>query len=419
MNRTDQADPAGQSPAARLAMTAPERRASVALAAVYASRMLGLFLVLPVLAVHAAGMPGGGDARLVGWALGVFGLTQALLQLPFGLASDRFGRKPVIYIGLLVFAAGSMLAAVAETLPALVAARALQGAGAVSAAVSALLADLTRDSQRTKAMAMVGASIGVSFGVSLIVAPWLYGLVGMGGLFLLTALCALLAIALVRFAVPDPASRPAGGAGDVRFADVLREADLLRLDFGIFAQHAVQVALFVVIPGWLVSRAGMPLTAHWKVYLPVMLLSFILMVPAVVWAERRGRMRGVFLLAIIVQISAAAGLSLGPSGLGAIAGLLFVFFWGFNVLEASLPSMVSRLAPAAAKGAALGVYNTAQSLGLFAGGAIAGWILTRADGAAVFMACAGLLALWLLIAIGHRRWPQRGGRVAVAQATAG
>src|SRR5690606_11925854 len=228
MNRTDQADPAGQSPAARLAMTAPERRASVALAAVYASRMLGLFLVLPVLAVHAAGMPGGGDARLVGWALGVFGLTQALLQLPFGLASDRFGRKPVIYIGLLVFAAGSMLAAVAETLPALVAARALQGAGAVSAAVSALLADLTRDSQRTKAMAMVGASIGVSFGVSLIVAPWLYGLVGMGGLFLLTALCALLAIALVRFAVPDPASRPAGGAGDVRFADVLREADLLR-----------------------------------------------------------------------------------------------------------------------------------------------------------------------------------------------
>src|SRR5690606_29927718 len=166
-------------------------------------------------------------------------------------------------------------------------------------------------------------------------------------------------------------------------------------------------------------RAGMPLTAHWKVSLPVMLLSFVLMVPAVVWAERRGRMRGVFLLAIIVQISAAAGLSLGPSGLGAIAGLLFVFFWGFNVLEASLPSMVSRLAPAAAKGAALGVYNTAQSLGLFAGGAIAGWILTRADGAAVFMACAGLLALWLLIAIGHRRWPQRGGRVAVAQATAG
>src|SRR5690606_9279694 len=347
------------------------------------------------------------------------GLTQALLQLPFGMASDRFGRKPVIYAGLVVFAAGSVLAAVAETLPALVAARALQGAGAVSAAVGALLADLTRDSQRTKAMAMVGASIGTSFAVSLVVAPWLYGLVGMGGLFLLTAAFALLAIALVRFAVPDPGSRPGVDAGGAGFAAVLREADLLRLDFGIFAQHAVQVALFVVIPGWLVARAGMPLADHWKVYLPAMVGSFALMVPVMVWAERRGRVRGLFLLAILVQLVAAAGLSAGPTGLGAIAGLLFAFFWGFNVLEASLPSMVSRLAPATAKGAALGVYNTAQSLGLFAGGAIGGWILSRADGAAVFMACAGILGAWLLIAIGHRRWPQRGGRVPVAQASAG
>src|SRR5690606_36088997 len=294
MNRTDHADTAGPPPAASFAMTAPERRASVALAAVYASRMLGLFLVMPVLAVHAAGMPGGEDARLVGWALGVFGLTQALLQLPFGMASDRFGRKPVIYAGLVVFAAGSVLAAVAETLPALVAARALQGAGAVSAAVGALLADLTRDSQRTKAMAMVGASIGTSFAVSLVVAPWLYGLVGMGGLFLLTAAFALLAIALVRFAVPDPGSRPGVDAGGAGFAAVLREADLLRLDFGIFAQHAVQVALFVVIPGWLVARAGMPLADHWKVYLPAMVGSFALMVPVMVWAERRGRVRGLF-----------------------------------------------------------------------------------------------------------------------------
>ncbi|MCO5121875.1 MAG: MFS transporter [Burkholderiaceae bacterium] len=416
MNRSDHTDPAGHAPAESFAMTAPERRASVALAAVYATRMLGLFLVLPVLAVHAAGMPGGGDARLVGWALGIYGLTQALLQLPFGLASDRFGRKPVIYFGLLVFAAGSMMAAVADTLPMLVAARALQGAGAVSAAVSALLADLTRDSQRTKAMAMVGASIGVSFGISLIAAPWLYGLVGMGGLFALTAACALAGIALVRLAVPDPA--PGADAAPVRFADVLREPDLLRLDLGIFTLHAVQVALFVVVPGWLVSRAGLPLAEHWKIYLPVMIVSFLLMVPPIIWAEKRGRMRGVFLAAIVVLVVAAGGLSFGPEGLGVIGGLLLAFFWGFNVLEACLPSMVSRLAPVAAKGAALGVYNTAQSLGLFAGGAIGGWILSRADGAAVFIACAMVLVLWLLVAIGHRRWPQRGGAAPVAQASA-
>jgi len=417
MNRTDHASPAGSAPADAFAMTSPERRASVALAAVYAARMLGLFLVLPVLAVHAASMPGGDDARLVGWALGVYGLTQALLQLPFGLASDRFGRKPVIYFGLAVFAAGSMMAAVADTLPMLVAARALQGAGAVSAAVSALLADLTRDSQRTKAMAMVGASIGVSFGISLIAAPWLYGLIGMGGLFGLTALCALVSMALVRFTVPDP-DPAAAGAAPVRFAEVLRDADLLRLDFGIFTLHAVQVALFVVVPGWLVSRGGLALAEHWKIYLPVMLASFILMVPAIIWAEKRGRMRSVFIAAILVLILAAGGLSLGPEGLGVIGALLLAFFWGFNVLEANLPSMVSRLAPAAAKGAALGVYNAAQSLGLFAGGALGGWILSRADGATVFMACAAFLAVWLLVAIGHRRWPQRGGRASVAQAPA-
>ncbi len=417
MNRTDHPDPAGLPPIGTFAMTAPERRASGALAAVYAARMLGLFLVLPVLAVHAAGMPGGGDARLVGWALGIYGLTQALLQLPFGMASDRFGRKPVIYLGLAVFAAGSMMAAIADTLPMLVAARALQGAGAVSAAVSALLADLTRDSQRTKAMAMVGASIGVSFGISLIAAPWLYGVVGMGGLFGLTAACALVSMALVRFTVPDP--DPAAGVAPVRFAEVLRDADLLRLDLGIFTLHAVQVALFVVVPGWLVSRGGLPLAEHWKIYLPVMVVSFALMVPPIIWAEKRGHMREVFLVAILVLVVAAGGLSFGPNGLGVIGGLLFAFFWGFNVLEACLPSMVSRLAPVAAKGAALGVYNTAQSLGLFAGGALGGWILSLADGAAVFIACAAVLAVWLLVAIGHRRWPQRGGPASVAQASAG
>lgn len=389
-------------------MNADERRASAALAAVYATRMLGLFLVLPVLAVHAAGMPGGENASMVGWALGIYGLTQGVLQLPFGLASDRLGRKPVIYFGLTIFAAGSVMAAIAPTLPLLVAARALQGAGAVSAAVSALLADLTRDSQRTKAMAMVGASIGVSFAISLVAAPWLYGLIGMGGLFGLTAACALTGIVLVRFAVPDPVAITPTDAEPVRFVEVLRDSDLLRLDLGIFTLHAVQVALFVVVPGWLVARAGLPLTSHWKIYLPVMLASFVLMLPAIIWAERRGYMRPVFLAAIAVLVLAAGGFALEPEGLGAMGGLLLAFFWGFNVLEATLPSLVSRLAPVVAKGAALGVYNTSQSLGLFTGGALGGWILSRADGTVVFMLCAAALAVWLLVATGQRRWPGRG-----------
>lgn len=398
-------------------MTARELRASTSLASIFALRMLGLFLILPVFAVHARGLPGGESAALVGFALGVYGLTQAVLHLPFGLASDRFGRKPVIVAGLVLFAIGSFVAADAQTVAGIALGRAIQGAGAISAAVTAFIADSTRDSQRTKAMAMVGASIGVSFGISLIAAPWLYGLVGMGGLFGLTAVCALVSMALVRFTVPDPVV--ATGAAPVRFAEVLREADLLRLDLGIFTLHAVQVALFVVVPGWLVSRGGLPLTEHWKIYLPVMIVSFILMVPAIIWAEKRGRIRSVFLAAILVLVAAAGGLSLGPDGLGAIGGLLFLFFWGFNVLEASLPSMVSRLAPVAAKGAALGVYNTAQSLGLFVGGALGGWILSRADGAAVFLACAVALVVWLLVAAGHRRWPQRGGPAPVARTSAG
>jgi MFS family permease len=388
-------------------MTRFELRASASLASIFALRMLGLFLILPVFAVHARTLPGGEDATLVGLALGVYGLTQALLQLPLGIASDRFGRKPVIFAGLLVFAVGSFVAALADTIWLTILGRALQGVGAISAAVTAFIADATRESQRTKAMAMVGGSIGLTFALSLVVAPLLYQAVGMAGIFALTGLLALAGIAVVRWITPEAPQSLAQAEARTRFGQVAFEPDLMRLNFGIFVLHAVQMAMFVVVPGWLVERAGLPVGEHWQVYLPVVLLSFAVMVPPMILAERRGRMRTVFVAAVALLAVSQLLFALQPSGLAALAGLLFVFFAAFNVLEASLPSLVSRLAPADAKGAALGIYNTTQSLGLFAGGLLGGAVQQSWGAPAVFGCCAVLAGAWLVLAGSHRRWPVR------------
>ncbi|MFO1299405.1 MAG: MFS transporter [Burkholderiaceae bacterium] len=396
-------------------MTAPELRSSVSLATIFALRMLGLFLILPVFAVHARGMPGGDDATLIGLALGIYGLTQAVLQIPLGMASDRFGRKPVIVFGLLLFAAGSFLAAGAHDLVTVIAGRAVQGAGAISAAITALIADSTRDTQRTKAMAMVGASIGLTFSLSLVGAPLLYASVGMGGIFALTGLLALAAIAVVTLVTPEARPGAAGsGASRTPFARVALEPDLLRLNFGIFTLHAAQMAMFVVLPTWLADRAGIALGDHWKLYLPVVLLSFALMMPPLIWSERVGRLRGLFLGAVALLLGVQVLLASQPSGLVPLALLLLGFFVGFNILEASLPSLVSRLAPPDAKGTALGIYNTTQSLGLFFGGVLGGWVQHGWGKPAVFDACAVLMALWLLVAARQRRWPAaaRGGAAA-------
>ncbi len=388
-------------------MTRSELRASASLASIFALRMLGLFLILPVFAVHARGMPGGDDAALIGLALGIYGLTQALLQLPLGIASDRVGRKPVIVAGLLVFALGSFVAAAADSLWMVVAGRALQGAGAISAAVTAFIADSTRDSQRTKAMAMVGGSIGLTFALSLVLAPLFYAAIGMDGIFALTGVLALAGIGVVYWITP-PASAPASQRDErTRFRDVAFEPDLMRLNLGIFVLHAVQMAMFVVVPIWLVERAGLPVDAHWKLYLPVVLASFLIMLPGLLWSERQGRMRSLFIGAVALLLLVQLLLALQPSGLVALTGLMLAFFTAFNVLEASLPSLVSRLAPVDAKGAALGIYNTTQSLGLFAGGLLGGALQQWLGKPAVFVACAALSGLWLLAARGHQRWPSR------------
>ncbi len=381
-------------------MTPNERRASGALASIFALRMLGLFLVLPVFALEARKYPGGDDPALIGMAMGIYGLTQGLLQIPFGVASDRLGRKRVIIFGLLVFALGSLMAGNADTLTGLLVGRALQGAGAVSAAVTALLADLTRDNVRTKAMAFVGASIGLMFALSLVLSPLIAAQIGLSGLFVLTAVLSLLGIAVVVWLVPaEPEVQKDLARGSLR--QVLSSPALLRMNIGVFVLHAVQLAMWVAIPAFLV-QAGLGKDDHWQIYLPAVLGSFVVM-GIVFPLERRGHLRAVFLSAIaliaVVQV-ALLWVSSGAPSLTSLAWLLFAFFCGFNVLEATQPSLVSRIAPAASRGAAMGVYNTLQSLGFFAGGMIGGQLVKSYGTQGLFMTCAALMLLWMILA-----WP--------------
>lgn len=385
-------------------MTSQERRSSASLAMIFALRMLGLFLVLPVFALEASKYPGGDDPAMVGLAMGLYGLTQAVFQLPLGLASDRWGRKRIIVAGLIVFALGSLLAAMADTLTGLMLGRGLQGAGAVSAAVTALLADQTRDSVRTKAMALVGASIGLMFALALVCAPLLNAWMGLSGIFGLTFALALAGVAVVLWVVPHEAPR-AVQTERAPMSALWRHGDLLRLNFGVFILHTVQMSMWVAVPALLV-QAGLAKEAHWHVYLPAVLLSFLAM-GGLFAMERRGKLRAALLssiaLILVVQVGlgwASAGDT--PASVSTMAVLLFVFFCGFNALEATQPSLVSRMAPAPLRGAALGAYNTLQSLGLFAGGALGGVLAKWAGAPGLFASTAVLAALWLVVT-----WPLR------------
>lgn len=403
-------------------MTASERHASMSLAGVFALRMFGLFIVLPVFALEAQKLPGGDDAALVGLAMGIYGLTQGLLQIPFGMASDYWGRKRVIIAGLFVFGAGSFLAAAATSLEWLIAGRSLQGAGAISAAVTALLADLTRDEVRTKAMAAVGASIGLMFALSLVAAPWLAAHIGLQGLFALTGVLTFGAAGVVHWVTPAepalPVGQTPGGAPLAPFKQALLDVGLLRLDFGTFVLHAVQLAMWVAVPAMLVT-AGLPKASHWQIYLPAVLLSFVAM-GALFPLERAGYLRAAFLAAIALIALTQLGLWWALNSGGGVWTLgmwLFVFFCGFNVLEASQPSLASRLAPPQARGAALGVYNTVQSLGFFVGGALGGWLVQHHGFRTLFMACAAVMGLWLSVAWGMKA-PDRVVRAAGQTKTA-
>jgi MFS family permease len=385
-------------------MTALEKRTVGSLALLYSFRMLGLFMVLPLLALYAADMPGASPS-MIGLALGIYGLTQALLQIPFGWLSDQIGRKPVIIGGLLLFALGSVVAGMADSVYGIVLGRTLQGAGAIASTVMALVADLTREEQRTKAMAIVGMSIGLSFAVALILGPVVAAAGGLSAVFWFTALLAVVGIVIVVLLVPTP---PAVG---INHADVgtragligrsLRDPALVRLNFGVFTLHFILMACFLVVPGFLEQSAGIDRDRHWIVYLPALLLSIAGMVPLMILAERGGRLREVFLFGIALVFAAVATLGFTSSTVIFYVGL-WVFFVGFNYLEATLPSLVSKTVFAGGKGTAMGVYSTCQFLGAFAGGAGGGWILQHLSIAALISLCLVLAALWWLMVLAGR-----------------
>ena len=388
-------------------MTPLELRAGASLASLFALRMLGLFLILPVFAVHASHMTGGDNKTLVGLAMGIYGLSQGILQIPFGMASDRFGRKRVIVFGLVLFAIGSFVASMSTDIWGVIIGRTIQGAGAISAAVVAMAADLTREQHRTKVMAMIGASIGLTFAVSLMAAPALYRAIGMDGIFDVIGVLAILAIAVTVYAVPpEPVSEHRGGderrVEGASLGGVLRNVELLRLNLGIFVLHLVQVAMFVVVPVALINHAGLDVESHWKIYLPAVLISFVFMMPPIMTAERRGKTRELFIGAIFLMLLVQGGFALWMDSLTGLAVLLTLFFIAFNILEASLPSLVSRIAPVSARGTAIGVYNTTQALGLAAGGVVGGWLAQHVGNVSVFVFGIAAVALWLVFAFGMR-----------------
>ncbi|NIR61330.1 MAG: MFS transporter [Gammaproteobacteria bacterium] len=386
-------------------MTPLERRVALSLAGIYGLRMLGLFMILPVFALYGQELEHY-TPFLVGMAIGAYGLTQALLQIPFGMLSDRYGRKRIIAIGLVLFAAGSVLAAVSQSIYGVIAGRALQGSGAIAAAVMALNADLTRETQRTKAMAIIGVSIGMSFALAIVLGPVLNHWIGVPGIFWITGALALLGLVVLAVAVPRPATlrrhRDTEAVPD-RFREVLADGQLLRLYAGIFLLQLIMTASFVALPLALRDRAGLEPAHHWIVYLPVLAASVVGLVPLIAAAERWRRMKLVFLASVAALGLAEVGLGAYHDRLWAIVGLLVVYFTAFNVLEASLPSLVSKAAPPLAKGTAMGVYSSAQFLGAFLGGAAGGWLLGAYGLGGVFGACAAVAAAWLGLAATMRR----------------
>ena len=377
-----------------------ERRSVMALAGVFGLRMLGLFLILPVFALYADSLEGN-TALLTGLAIGAYGLTQAIFQIPFGLLSDKWGRKPIIAAGLLIFAIGSVVAAMSDTITGVIIGRALQGMGAIAAAVIALVSDLTREEQRTKAMAMIGMTIGFSFFLALMLGPLLDSSIGVPGIFWLTAILAMAGIGITYLVVPDPVSSHASLTRDPlgkQFRDILKDHHLLRLDWGIFSLHLVLTALFVAMPVTLVEQLGFERQMHWQIYLPVILLSVVGMLPMIFLTTRKKNIPRIFILGILLMLISEFLLLSGSQGSAAIfiVGIL-IWFTGFNVLEALMPSLVSRLAPVTNKGAAIGVYNSAEFFGAFLGGVFGGLIMGIYGSAGVFLMSAAVMVVWLLV----------------------
>ena len=394
-------------------MTPTELRAALSLSSIFGLRMLGMFVILPVFAIYAEGLPGGDDLTLVGIAIGVYGLTQACLQVPFGWWSDRYGRKPVIYVGLAIFAAGSFIAALGVHIYVVILGRMLQGAGAISAAVMAMTADLTRDEHRAKAMAMIGSTIGATFAASLVLSPWLNSTIGVPGIFVMTGVLVLLAMGVVYALVPDapdPPLRADARGGLAEFTGVMKDPQLGRLYYGVFVLHAVLMALFIAVPLDLRS-AGLPVDQHWQVYLPVMAGSFVLMLPAVLGTREPGKLKAAFVGSIALLLAAQLAMPWAAAGVWPMAAFLLVFFTAFNALEAHLPTLVSRLAPAHSRGVAIGAFASLQFFGTFFGAVAGGFLYGGWGTPGIVIFDAVLLVIWLMAAAGTKI-PATGGQPA-------
>ena len=382
-------------------MEKQEFRAAASLAAVFSVRLLGLFMIYPVFAEYARYLSGA-TPYTTGLALGIYGLSQGLLQIPFGLMSDKIGRKSMIVLGLSVFGAGSVVAAASTSIEGVIVGRALQGAGAVGSVILALVADLTVEESRTEAMAIVGITIGTSFMVALVAGPILAGVIGVQGIFWLMVALALLGIAITIFLVPRPqhlrVHRDAETVSGM-LGSVLKNVELLRLDFGIFTLHAMLTASFLVVPSLLNARLNVDSHSQWQVYLPVLLLSAAVMVPAIIVAEKYRRMKGVFVGAVAALAASQFMLVVGKDDVYVVLAAITLFFAGFNVMEASLPSLVTKTAPPDAKGTAAGIYSSAQFLGIFIGGVVGGWVQQIEGGGSVFGWSGVLALLWLLVAV--------------------
>jgi predicted MFS family arabinose efflux permease len=383
-------------------MNPSELRSALALAGIFGLRMLGLFLLLPVFSIHAKDLPGGDQAFLIGLALGIFNIVQACFHIPLGRLSDRIGRKTVVLWGLSLFVAGALICAAKDDLLWIAIGRGVMGAGAISAAVSAWVADLTREQVRSQAMALVGASISLSFAVSLVAAAPLYRMISLSGMFLVLAILGAVAMIVAYFVLPN--NRPEIHAQQDSLKAVFLRPELMRLNIGVFVLNATQVAMFLVVPR-LLEQAGFPLSAHWQIYLSVVLLSFIFMVPLLIYGEKKQRIRLVLLIAIILLVIAEIIFSQASSVM-LIAVALLIYFIGFNLLEALQPSLVTRYAKES-KGTALGVYNTTQSIGLFTGAVMGGWLMDSHGDLSVFVMGAAMLLCWLIIAWSMRELPAK------------
>lgn len=382
-------------------MTTTERKAVFSLASIYALRMMGLFMILPVFALYAEDLEGV-TPTLVGLAIGIYGLTQALFQIPYGMLSDRYGRKPIITVGLIIFALGSVVAAMSDSITGVILGRALQGAGAIAATVMALTADLTREERRLTAMAIIGMSIGLAFSVSLVMGPVLNSWIGVDGIFWLTAVMALAAIGVLYLVVPTPVRssfhRDAMATPE-QLSVVIKDPQLIRLDVGIFLLHLILTATFVVLPLALRDQAGLAVESHWAIYLPVMLIAITIMIPFVILAESKKRMKEVFGSAILIIAIAEVVFLVLQQSLPAIVFALLLFFVAFNILEATLPSLVAKVSPPDRKGTAMGVYSSSQFIGAFFGGTLGGWMYGQFGLGAVFGMCAFFAVVWFLLSM--------------------